>query len=311
MPDMEENVRPDKPFEMPFRAGSDLTGLSRMLDEAEIIDEDIIGVESGDIVNRIELAEKHNKIKNLYNESFYSDLIFILTNVRLDEKTAREDWRSILRHKKHVSEKLGRNVGIRVATLDFYTNINKQIVSPKIIDMKEYTKTVKESITDSLTFCYNRRYFDYIIKHYCLVARESDKALSLCMADIDFFKQYNDHNGHIAGDLALIEISRILNAVTAKTDLVARYGGEEFCIIMPSTGLDQAWEKAEQARIAVQDYRFTREQDLPGKRLTLSLGVAALANGGGHLALIQRADEAMYAAKRAGRNAVFRAKEAP
>ena len=202
-------------------------------------------------------------------------------------------------------------MGIRVATLDFYTNINKQIVSPKIIDMKEYTKTVKESITDSLTFCYFRRYFDYVIKHFCLVAGEYDKALSLCMADIDFFKHYNDQNGHIAGDLALIEISRVLNAVTAKTDLVARYGGEEFCIIMPGTGLDQAWEKAEQARIAVQDYRFTKEQGLPGKRLTLSLGVAAFKNGGGHLALVQRADEAMYAAKRSGKNAVFRAKEAP
>jgi diguanylate cyclase (GGDEF)-like protein len=282
-----------------------ITGLNRILDDANVIDEDIIGMESGDIVNRIELTEKYNKVKHEYSDTFFSDLIFILTSIRLNEKTAREDWQSILKHKKIISEKLGRNVGIRVATLDFYTNINKRVLSPKIVDMEEYTKTVKESITDHLTFCYNRRYFDYIIKHYFLMAKESDQPLSLCMLDIDFFKIYNDSNGHIAGDFVLIEISRILNAVTKKSDIVSRYGGEEFAVVMPLTGADRALETAENIRKSIEDFRFAKEQILPGKRLTVSIGVVVLTDViSDYMILINRADQALYKAKQNGKNRV-------
>jgi len=86
-----------------------ITGLDRILDDASVIDEDIIGIESGDIVNRIEIMEKYNRVKNRYGTAFYSDLIFILTNIRLNEKRAKEDWQNILRHKKNISGKLGRN----------------------------------------------------------------------------------------------------------------------------------------------------------------------------------------------------------
>lgn len=291
---------------LPFK-DEHIPGLNRLLDDSSVIDEDIIGLESGDIVKRIELTEKYNKVRNQYNESFFTDLIFILTNIRLDEKTAREDWTNILVHKHIISEKLGRNVGIRVATLDYYTNIKKQILSPKIIDMKEYTKTVKESITDPLTYCYNRRYFDYIVRHYFLMSGESGFPLSLGMIDIDHFKIYNDQNGHIAGDLALMEISRILNSVTKKTDIVARYGGEEFVIIMPHTDLEGAFVLGETLRHAVEDFRFPKEQLLPGKRLTISIGVASRSElTADHSALINRADAALYRAKDAGRNLVMR-----
>ena len=296
-----------EPSEKKARSRQDehITELNRLLDDMSVIDEDIIGMESGDIVKRIELTEKYDKVRNQFNESFYSDLIFILTHIRLDEKTARADWESILYHKHLMSEKLERNVGIRVATLDFYTNIKKQIVSPKIIDMKEYTQTVKESITDPLTNCYNRRYFDYILRYYFSSARESGAPLSLCMADIDHFKIYNDQNGHIAGDLALMEISRILNSVTKKTDVVSRYGGEEFVIIMPGTKGPQAAELAESIRRSVEDFRFPKEQLLPGKRLTISIGVAVLSDRiQDHEALVFLADAAMYAAKQNGRNRV-------
>jgi diguanylate cyclase (GGDEF)-like protein len=252
--------------------------------------------------------EKYNTVKDQYNGNFYSDLIFILTNIRLDENTARTDWHNILKHKHFMSEKLGRNVGIRVATLDFYTNITRQIATPKIIDMKEYTQTVKESITDPLTFCYNRRYFDYIIKQYLTLAREMEQPLSLLMVDVDYFKVYNDQNGHIAGDFALIEVSRIFNVLTRKADIAARYGGDEFSLILTNTTLDEACAVAEKIRKAVEDYRFPNEQNLPGRRLTVSIGAATADNTiQNHIDLIKRADKVLYEAKENGKNRVVRA----
>jgi diguanylate cyclase (GGDEF)-like protein len=283
--------------------------IDRMMEGAGVIDEEIIGMASGDIVNRIEIMEKYNQVKNQYNGNFYSDLIFILTNIRLDENTARGDWQNILKHKHFMSEKLGRNVGIRVATLDFYTNITRQIATPKIIDMKEYTKTVKESITDPLTFCYNRRYFDYIVKQYFALAQETGRPLSLLMVDVDYFKMYNDQNGHIAGDFALIEMSRIFNVLTRKSDIVARYGGEEFCLVLTDTGAEEALAVASKIRKAVEDYRFPNEQNLPGRRLTVSIGVATSNDDiPASLDLIKRADTALYAAKALGKNQVVEAK---
>lgn len=279
--------------------------INRIIDGQNIIDEEIIGMASGDIINRIEIMEKYNTVKDQYNGNFYSDLIFILTNIRLDETAARTDWQNILKHKHFMSEKLGRNVGIRVATLDFYTNITRQITTPKIIDMKEYTQTVKESITDPLTFCYNRRYFDYILRQYFTIARENGHPLTLLMVDVDYFKIYNDKNGHIAGDFALIEVSRIFNVLTRKIDIASRYGGDEFSLILTDTTAAEAAMVAEKIRRAVEDYRFPNEQNLPGKRLTVSIGGAEIDSTlKNHLDLIQRADKALYTAKEGGKNRV-------
>ncbi|OGJ87650.1 MAG: hypothetical protein A2268_04390 [Candidatus Raymondbacteria bacterium RifOxyA12_full_50_37] len=271
----------------------------------ELIDEDIIGLESGDIIDRIEAVEKYNKVKNRHGKTFYQKLIFALTNIRIDEKTASDDWKSILLHMRAMNQKLGRNVGIRVATLDFYTNFKKQIVSPKIIDMNEYTTTVRQSITDPLTRCYNRRYFDYLIKHHFVVAQETGKPIVFCMADIDDFKLFNDRHGHIAGDLALIEISRILNAVTRKTDIVARYGGEEFGIIMPGVRKKDAEKVCSRLRKAVAAYRFPGGTGLTGKKMTISVGIAGSEDGPAtHMDLIQKADTALYQCKNGGKNCV-------
>ncbi|MFH0919220.1 MAG: GGDEF domain-containing protein [Fibrobacterota bacterium] len=295
----------DSKIPLPQNAGPSIPGLEGRGDAAPLIDEEIIGIASGDMGSRIESIEHFKEVTKGYGGNFYSDLIYMLTNIRLDEAVAREDWQSILRHKHIMSEKLCRNVGIRVATLDFYTNIRKQIASPKIIDMREYTQTVRESITDPLTLCYNRRYFDYTFKHFFTLAQDTGAPLSLCMLDLDYFKLYNDKNGHITGDFALIELARILNAVTRRTDVVSRYGGEEFVVILPGTLLDEAARVAEKIRKAVDDFRFSGEQALPGGRLTVSIGAAALTPAiKGPLGLLSVADKALYRAKAEGRNRV-------
>jgi diguanylate cyclase (GGDEF)-like protein len=133
-------------------------------------------------------------------------------------------------------------------------------------------------------------------------SRRKGRPLALVMADIDRFKDYNDRYGHQAGDFILREIARILQSSCRELDIAGRYGGEEFIIVLPDTRLGEAREVAERIRAAVERYPFT----YGGERhaVTLSLGAAELHRMDSSDDLIRRADEALYQAKREGRNRV-------
>jgi two-component system, sensor histidine kinase LadS len=162
------------------------------------------------------------------------------------------------------------------------------------------------SVTDALTKVHNRRYFDETIKKEYDRSARSGTPLSLMLIDIDYFKRINDSVGHLAGDECLKLVASALAAsVGRSTDLVARYGGEEFAVVLPATEHVHALEVAERIRQAVQDIQFIyRGQRVP---VSVSLGVVArAADAARPLAeFISEADEALYAAKGAGRNRVM------
>ncbi len=264
-----------------------------------------IEIASGDVETHIQDDESALDMIGKKPGTYYRDIIFALIQIRLPEEEAQRDWKEILKHKFLISEKLGRNVGIHVATLDYYTNIKRKIISPKIVDAHEYVDTASRALIDDLTKAYNRHFFDEEFKRLFAAARQSGTVFSLIMLDLDHFKIYNDVNGHIQGDLALIETVRILHAVCSPDDSVTRYGGEEFAILLPSQPLNLSLRTAENIRTAIFDYRFVNEQQLPNKRLTASLGVAAYNSGiRSTIAMIEEADSALYQAKNAGRNQV-------
>jgi len=264
-----------------------------------------IEIASGDVETHIQDDESALDTIGKKPGTYYRDIIFALIQIRLPEEEAQRDWKEILKHKFLISEKLGRNVGIHVATLDYYTNIKRKIINPKIVDAREYVDTASRALIDDLTKAYNRHFFDEEFKRLLISAQKSQTVFSLIMLDLDHFKVYNDINGHIQGDLALIETVRILHAVCSPDDTVARYGGEEFAILLPSQPLNLSLKTAENIRSAIYDYRFVNEQQLPNKRLTASLGVTAyhpdLASA---IAMTQEADTALYQAKNSGRNQV-------
>ena len=126
------------------------------------------------------------------------------------------------------------------------------------------------------------------------------------MLDIDFFKHYNDVCGHPTGDKILRIIAQLIKAEIRDIDILARYGGEEFAIILTETDKMGAWKVAERIRKKIGDYKFPHGQLQPQKRLTVSIGVASYpedADNGKDL--VERADEALYTAKKSGRNQVF------
>jgi diguanylate cyclase (GGDEF)-like protein len=238
-------------------------------------------------------------------ESFYSDLVFSLCNVRCDEPEARLLWVNLLAHKVEMSDRLGRNVGIRVAALDYFKNIVGLLDEVKIVGGAEFVETERLAVTDGLTGAFNHRYFQDRLERGLARSRELAQPLSLLMIDIDYFKQYNDLNGHIAGDVALREMAALLRRWVKREDTVARYGGEEFAVVLFNTDRRAAGKVAERLRREVEKVDFPNEQVLPGGHLTVSLGVAVFPEDCSDRAgLIARADAALYAAKRGGRNRV-------
>ncbi len=271
----------------------------------KLTDHKVIELVSGDIVEHIQDDEYLLDSIGKKPGSYYRDLIFALIQIRLPEDEAQRDWKEILKHKYILSEKLGRNVGIHVAVLDYYTNIKKKMTSPKIISAHEYLDTASRALTDDLTKAYNRHFFEDEFRRLFVQARTMGKVFSMIMLDLDHFKIYNDLNGHIQGDIALIEVVRILHAVCSQDDTVCRYGGEEFSILLPSQPLNLALKTAENIRQAIYDYRFVNEQTLPHGRLSASLGVTSYRDDiDAPQEMIEEADVALYRAKNSGRNRV-------
>lgn len=174
------------------------------------------------------------------------------------------------------------------------------IENAKLFEEKSYL-----AITDHLTKLYNPRYFHEHLEAEMKRVRRYPRPLSLIMIDIDHFKNYNDACGHLMGDAVLRGVAASLKRHIRETDIAARYGGEEFCIVLPDTEVDGAVALAEKIREVVEKKPFELGQVQPGGRLSISCGVAGFEKSmKGKDDLIKRADDALYAAKHAGRNRV-------
>ena len=160
------------------------------------------------------------------------------------------------------------------------------------------------AICDGLTGLANRRYFDVKFGEETRRASRDQLPLSLLMIDVDYFKLYNDTQGHQKGDECLCAIAhRIADTLWRETDFAARYGGEEFAVVMPNTPLSGAMLIAERLRDAVESLRIEHPASLAADRVTLSVG--GVVGRGRDLdaeRLIASADAALYCAKRGGRN---------
>lgn len=157
----------------------------------------------------------------------------------------------------------------------------------------------KLSETDKLTQLYNRVRLDRALDAAFCQAMKTGVAFSLIMLDVDFFKRVNDHFGHQAGDAMLVELAQIFRDSIRARDIVGRWGGEEFLFILPETDGSGAMVVAEKIRNAVDERRFARPD-----RITVSLGVSTYRGDAAVDIIVSRADEALYEAKRKGRNRV-------
>lgn len=173
----------------------------------------------------------------------------------------------------------------------------------------EVSQARSEALVDALTGLGNRRAFEQQLAQ-CLSREHADTAPPcLVLGDIDFFKRVNDSYGHSFGDQVLRAVADGLKSLAPQPHMVTRVGGEEFALLLPASNLLEAQQLAEQLRIKIAASRIRRGAALalaamPLERVTLSLGVTQLARGESANDFFERADRALYASKRSGRNCV-------
>lgn len=160
---------------------------------------------------------------------------------------------------------------------------------------------------DGLTQVANRRCFDQVLQQECCRLRREQLPLSFILCDVDYFKCYNDTYGHLAGDFCLQQIAQAIKAAVKRpADLVARYGGEEFGVLLPNTPLEGVFQVAELIRQKVQQLQLAHVGSSVSEYITLSLGLSSLVptQEESTEVLVRMADEALYQAKKQGRNRV-------
>lgn len=161
----------------------------------------------------------------------------------------------------------------------------------------------KLAFTDGLTGVSNHRYFKNRLELEVERAHRYNRHLSLIIIDIDHFKEINDTYGHLTGDLILKAVANLLKKMTRNTDLIARYGGDEFTVFLPETPKAGATRVVERIFQILQQDDFATMLGLDDHRLTLSVGVATLpTDAQTSTELLKHADEALYLAKKQGRN---------
>jgi diguanylate cyclase (GGDEF)-like protein len=178
-----------------------------------------------------------------------------------------------------------------------------------VSDMVEWGEEARRrAITDELTGVYNRRFLDEALEGYFAAARDSGKPLSLIMVDLDRFREINETYGPKEGDRAIVAAVSAFKRVLRENDVIARYGGDEFTVILPETGLKAAGEIAERMRREIarpSGGSASPETGTSEVRVTTSQGVAAYPDNGRDARTVrEKADEALYRAKEAGRNRV-------
>jgi diguanylate cyclase (GGDEF)-like protein len=167
----------------------------------------------------------------------------------------------------------------------------------------QYHETIyRMTIMDGLTNVHNKRYLLETLERELPRAIRHQRPLSLCMFDLDHFKQVNDTYGHIAGDYVLKEVASVVRSRLRPDDVIARYGGEEFAVLLPETDLKGAQAIAEELRKLIAERVFEFE----GERIpvTVSIGCTQLRGEDDAMKLVKAADVKLYEAKRGGRNRV-------
>ncbi|MCP4289025.1 MAG: diguanylate cyclase [Gammaproteobacteria bacterium] len=200
--------------------------------------------------------------------------------------------------------------GLELGAIDYISKpISPALVRLRVrnhLNLKRQSEILRDLANlDGMTGIPNRRLFDHQLEHQWRHASSNGIPLSLILMDIDFFKSYNDHFGHVAGDDCLKKVATALARATCRdTDMVARYGGEEFVCLLPGTDAQGAETVGDRLRNAVLELEIPHEYSDVARHLTLSLGGATCVPDltESSSALVEQADRNLYVAKEQGRN---------
>lgn len=273
-----------------------------------------------DIITNILFADKpehyHKKFRKEAERLLgltSTDIEAILDELHLKIKEAGTYFNLTIKNSKSVQEILQEaNIRLSLINLD-YEQMNKQLVLAKI-HLENLSRELEEKNTrlndlvniDGLTGVYNHRYFQHALDQEISRTRRHNYSLSILLIDIDHFKNFNDTYGHQIGDFVLTEFAACIRSNIRQYDTLARYGGEEFVVILPETDVEQGFCVAEKLRKTIESHTF--DNDGETYHVTASFGQAtgqpATETDFSKNDLISQADQALYEAKKKGRNQV-------
>ena len=235
-------------------------------------------------------------------QPLYSAILYILTHLSFSEREAERHWRRIRRHRQALRKDLHRDVGLRVALLDYFVNVSRDLKNPKIIEIAIYESTARSAVTDGLTGLFNHEHFASTLRRETQRSKRHASSVSLIMLDVDDFKAINDNHGHLEGDRILVKLGRLLAQSLREIDMAARYGGEEFAVILPDTPRTGAFVVGDRIRRRVEEH-FRRDKE--GPPVTVSGGVATFPDDATDVdQLVKCADDGLYRSKALGKNRI-------
>lgn len=200
---------------------------------------------------------------------------------------------------------VGRDKTPDLELLGAITQLNIELESKQRELAEALARVEALAVVDQVTGLYNRHYFFTVIQHFFEEARRYAQPLSCLMIDVDHFKNINDSYGHIFGDHVLKAVGNRLKVSSRKSDLLARYGGEEFVLFTPNTDLTTAYVLAERIRAGIERERVTIGATTAHVTVSIGLSGTEMVTEGPLESLIDTADQALYTAKRGGRNRCF------
>lgn len=226
-------------------------------------------------------------------------LLHGLTRLQFPETEAWRHLRRVDAHREGLCRLLGRDLGLAVAVLDYFVNVEHRLVNPVAVERAQLEAIERSANTDDRTGLSNHAAFLSALRREVQRARRHGCVLTVALLDVDGFKRVNDTRGHLEGDRVIVEVSTLIRDALRETDVGARYGGDEFALLLPHTASGGGYVVAERIRRDV-DERFRGDA-----RVTLSCGLASFPDAGERPELLLRAaDTALYLAKAEGRNRV-------
>lgn len=273
--------------------------------EAGLIRDQLLAVLEEDARNADRLLARLDSITDESGIGAHSALLLILTHLGFEEDEARDHWQAILEHREAMSRALERDAGIRTAALDYFTNINRRLVQPTLIDLEMQESLAQDDQTDTLTGLASDRRFRSALQGEIRRARRYDQRAAVIVTDVDDFAEVNRRFGTLLGDRLLRELAMIVNNNIRDIDLAARSGEDEMVVLLPETDRNGALLVADRFRREVEAFFARRESAGQPVGITVSAGVACYPDDATTPeTLLERAAQALYHAKAAGRNAV-------
>lgn len=240
------------------------------------------------------------------NGWYYQVILSLITNLEFGETEAQKQYHSIIQHKRILSAHIKRDVGFRVACLDYLLNIDNRMINPKVVEVEHFEQLLERVKQDPKIGCYNFPFFCEMAEIELQKIMRHGGSLAVLMLDFDNFKQLNDLYGHLVADRVLKYGAQSLEKSLRLEDVCARYGGDEFICLLPHTDAAGVAMLTERIGNIMADCDVLSSPKMSDIQLTLSGGAAVYPGDGETVEqLIDAADQRLYEAKRQGKNRIL------